>query len=182
MQVVPVDLLVTLRYERGLALEAHFLRLLGPALQVAAGGGLVVQGPHQRREVAGTLLGQLLQRLDWEVHAGHGRYGVDAVLHQGNGVEDAFNDPQFLDGFKLEAWWAPPLALRAVPELEAGLHLAEAGRSINQTLPIPTIRQREADRGAGLTTLLVDVVFLSKPAGHVPGVEAPGIFQVGAGG
>ena len=115
VQVVPVHLAVTLRVLGGLAGEAQLAGHGDVLAGVAVGAWLVVQRPDQCGQLlalVGAGLGQCLEGLEGEVAGAHGGYGGDAVVHQGDGVEDPLDDPQLVDRLQVDAGRAPPVALR----------------------------------------------------------------------
>lgn len=111
VQVVPVHLAVTLRNLRGAALVAQRCGHGDVLAGVAVRAWLVIQRPHQARQLAATLAGQLLERFRREGAGAHGRNGCDAMVEQGDGIEDALDDPQFFHLQQIHTRRAPPVAL-----------------------------------------------------------------------
>ncbi|MNF87946.1 hypothetical protein D3C84_704250 [compost metagenome] len=67
--------------------------IANPALGVAVSARFVIQCPHQRGEFSAALARQFFERSFWESVAGHRRNGGNAVMDQGNRIEDAFYNP-----------------------------------------------------------------------------------------
>ncbi|MNT43687.1 hypothetical protein D3C72_1801720 [compost metagenome] len=58
------------------------------------------------------------------------------MVHQGKRVEDALDNPDLFRLEHVDARRAPPHTFVGLPRLEAGLHLAEARRLVDQAFPI----------------------------------------------
>ncbi|MNQ85688.1 hypothetical protein D3C85_1008600 [compost metagenome] len=114
VQIVPVDFAVALRVLRRLALEAQLARHDDVLTDVALRARFVVQRPDQGGELlalVGASLGQRLERLEGEGAGTHGRHSRGAVMRQGDGVENALDNPQLLHLQQVDAGRAPPVAL-----------------------------------------------------------------------
>ena len=105
-------------------------------------------------------------------------------MQVGDGIEDALDDPQFLQGGQpfLHHRGSPPHAGIAVAGLESRLLLAEAMRPVDQPFPEHPFVQGEAHRGgAGLDLDVVEILLRVQPA-HTRQIEAAVVLQVGVGG
>lgn len=100
-------------------------------------------------------------------------------MGEGDGVEDALDDPQLIDRGELHRRRAPPLA--AVAAAEVGLLLAEAGGLIDQPFPPHASAQGEAHGGGGGINLGIEEALLGVPALDALELEAAAHAQVGIG-
>lgn len=103
-------------------------------------------------------------------------------MHQGDGIEDALDNPQLFDVQQFDARRAPPKTTRAVTGLEPRLHLAEPVRPVDQTFPVATFLQRKAHRRAAGIQFAGEIRFLRKPALNQIEPKASSKFQIGTGG
>ncbi|MNX83056.1 hypothetical protein D3C86_1148060 [compost metagenome] len=94
MQIIPVNLAtIRLRNLRRLALIAQGSRLPHPTPGVLVRPWFVIQSPHQFGQLATPQPRQLFQRLFRKGTGRHRRHRRNAVMHQGNGVEDPLDNP-----------------------------------------------------------------------------------------
>ncbi|MNP12918.1 hypothetical protein D3C76_1051730 [compost metagenome] len=113
VQVVPVHLSAILWNLGCLAGESQLAGQCCMLASEAMGAWFIVQGPYQARELlamAATQLGQRLERFERECARTHGRYGVQVVMQQTDGVENALDDPQLVHFQQVNRGWAPPVA------------------------------------------------------------------------
>jgi len=168
--------------------KLHFVRPQVTTASRAAADNLtrlVVQRPDQTWQLAtglGAGLGQCLERFRRERIAAHGRHGVDVVVQQCDGVENALDNPQLTDLKQVQTRRAPPVAAHALPRGKARLLLAETMRTINQPFPVAALLQRETDRGRTDAQLAAPVVLLGVPAFDQLQAKAACGLQVALGG
>ncbi|MCY1523915.1 hypothetical protein D9M68_588290 [compost metagenome] len=104
------------------------------------------------------------------------------MVEQGDGVENALDNPELLHLEQIHAGRAPPHTLVAGPGLEARLLLAEAVGAVDQPFPVAAFLQGEAHRGRAFAQLAGPEMLLAEPALDKLQAKAPGELQVSAGG
>ncbi|MNF88182.1 hypothetical protein D3C84_706700 [compost metagenome] len=182
MQIVPIDLARIRLWDLcRLASEAEVTSLTDPHAGVFVCTWFVVQCPDQLWRLTAASSNQGFQRLLWIGIRGKRGNGGDTVLHQGDGIENALDDPQFVDLQQVHTGWYPPVTLVAFARLETRFLLAEAVRLVDEPLPIAAFFEWKANGGRANVQVPIKVMLLGVPAFNLANVEAAGEGQVGLG-
>ena len=99
-------------------------------------------------------------------------------MHQGDRIKDPLNYPQLFDLEQIDARRAPPNPLGAIARLKVSFPLSEARRFIDQSFPVPTFIEGEANGRATGVEFAGVVGFLGEPAGNQADVKTTGELHV----